>query len=62
METFNIRRYETRSGYNLYVQRPGAHKKSSPIVGTIEANTIDDAIKALKSYFNKFQVWLKEGE
>lgn len=59
MKTFNIRRYETRNGYNFYVQDPCARKTSSPIVGTIEANTIDDAIKALKSYFNKFQIWLK---
>lgn len=60
MKTFNIRRYETRSGYNFYVQDPNARKKTASIVGTIEANTIDDAIKALKSYFNKFQMGLKE--
>jgi len=60
MKTFYVRRYETRNGYNFYVQAPNAHKKSSPIVGTIEARTIEDAIKALKSYFNKFQIGLRE--
>ena len=62
MKTFNIRRYETRNGYNFYIQSPKAHKKSSPIVGMVNAMTREDAIKALKSYFNQFQIGLMEGE
>ena len=61
MKTFYIRRYETCSGYNFYIQDPNARKKSSPVVGQVRCNTIDEAIKALKSYFNKSQIEL-EGE
>lgn len=62
MKTFYIRRYETKSGYNFYVQDPNARKKSSPIAGHIRCNTIGEAIKALKSYFNKSRIELKGGE
>ena len=62
MKTFYIRRYETNSGYNFYVQDPNARKKSSPVVGTIKCNTIQEAIKALKSYFNKSRIELGRGE
>ena len=61
MKTFYIRRYETHNGYNFYVGDPNARKKSSPVVATIRCNTIENAIKALKSYFNKAQIELEGG-
>lgn len=59
MKTFYIRRYETHNGYNFYVQDPNARKKSSPIVGTIRCNTIDEAINVLKSHLKKTMIDLK---
>jgi len=61
MKTFYIRRYETPSGYNFYVSDPNARKKSSPIMGEIRCNTITEAIKALKSYFNTLQIEMGRG-
>jgi len=53
MKTFYIRRYEAYNGYHFFVQNPNARKKSSPIVGSLRCNTIQEAIKALKSHLKK---------
>lgn len=50
------------NGFNFYVQDPNARKKSSPVVGKIRCNTIGDAVKALKSYFNKSRIELGRDE